>query len=606
LGYSWRSAPSFPERCLTYGDFRFDDHSENARARGDSFQPFSEIADRTPALYLGFDRPLPADNIGLYFDVVEMPGDTEGPALVWEYHDGLAWQALRVRDQSRRLAVPGMVDALWPGTPPLPTAMVVYARDSEVRVAEARDASQFASGDTLYLVGQDGGGELVSVASVDGTTLWLRAPVTRAYGRATIGFPSLARFGTPRTWMRARLTSDRAPRRGRINGIHLNAVWAAQLQTFENEALGSSNGQPGQVFFARNTPVLDGEVLEVRELSGARAHVEEPVLRGELARAGISDADVRVVTDPRTGRTSELWVRWRPRTNLLFSSSEAREYAIERTRGRIVFGGRGHGMILPAGTDNVRLRRYRSGGGVIGNVSSGGISQLLAGVLAERVSNVRAAEGGADSERIERVLWRGPYTIRHRRQAISAADYEHLALEASPAVAVARALPTTHPSGRFAPGWVTVRIVPQSNDARPMPSFELRDRVRRFLVARAPSAIGDQIAVVAPLFLPVGVDAAVAPSDASAAGPTLEAVRTALVRFLHPLTGGPLGRGWPFGRDVHLSDVAALLESVPGVDYVQTLALTVDGRHVELFVPVPPERMVVAGDLRLTLSGVGA
>jgi hypothetical protein len=139
-----------------------------------------------------------------------------------------------------------------------------------------------------------------------------------------------------------------------------------------------------------------------------------------------------------------------------------------------------------------------------------------------------------------------------------------------------------------------------------MPSFELRDRVRRFLRARAPSAIAEQIAVVEPLFLPVGVEAVVAPSDASAAGPTLEAVRAALMQFLHPLTGGPLGRGWPFGRDVHLSDVAALLESVPGVDYVQTLALTVDGRHVELFVPVPPERMVVAGDLRLTLSGSGA
>jgi predicted phage baseplate assembly protein len=344
-------------------------------------------------------------------------------------------------------------------------------------------------------------------------------------------------------------------------------------------------------------------VLEVRELSGDRAHVEEPILRRELRRAGLGDDDVRVVRDPRTGRTTELWVRWRPSASLSFSAPGAREYAIERTRGRVVFGGRELGMIPPAGADNVRLRRYQSGGGVVGNVSAGAASQLLAGVLAERVGNVRPAEGGADSETLDRLRRRAPHVVRHRRQAITAADYEDLALEASPAVAVARALPTTHPSGRFAPGWVTVRIVPQSSDARPTPSFELRERVRRFLAARAPAAIAHQIAVVGPLFLPVGVVATVAPADATAAGPVRESVSAALQRFLHPLTGGPLGLGWPFGRDVFLSDVAAQLEALAGVDYVERLSLTVDGVSTGDSVAVPPERMVVAGALALTLAG---
>ena len=82
----------------------------------------------------------------------------------------------------------------------------------------------------------------------------------------------------------------------------------------------------------------------------------------------------------------------------------------------------------------------------------------MAGVLAEGVTNPRPAEGGADGESIERVRERGGITVRHRRQAITAGDYEALAREASPAVAVARVLPSTHPSGRFAPGWVTVII----------------------------------------------------------------------------------------------------------------------------------------------------
>jgi Baseplate J-like protein len=413
----------------------------------------------------------------------------------------------------------------------------------------------------------------------------------------------LARFGAPRTWVRARLETDRQPRRSVINRISVNAAWAAQLQTVENETLGSSNGQPDQVFFARSIPVLDGELLEVRELSGARAAVEEPVLRHELTRAGVPTDDIRIVRDPRSGKTNEMWVRWHPTPNLLFALPGSRTYAIERTQGRILFGGRKHGRIPAAGTDNIRLTSYRAGGGVIGNVPRGAVNQLLAGILAQSVSTVRDAEGGADGETVEQLLARAPASLRDGRQAITASDYESMALEASPAVAVARALPTTHPSGRFAPGWVTVRIVPQSADPRPMPSFELRQQVQRSLAQRAPAAIAKHIAVIPPTYLAVGVQAVLAPIDASTGGPVLASVKAALRSFLHPLTGGPDGEGWPFGRDVFISDVASMLESVSGVDYVETLTLLLHDTPVGDRVSVPVDKLVVAGPLLVTLSG---
>ena len=56
------------------------------------------------------------------------------------------------------------------------------------------------------------------------------------------------------------------------------------------------------------------------------------------------------------------------------------------------------------------------------------------------------------------------------------------------------------------------------------------------------------------------------------AGFTLEAtVVEALEHFLHPLTGGPAGQGWAFGRKPHKSDLYALLETLDGVDHVQSL-----------------------------------
>jgi hypothetical protein len=37
---------------------------------------------------------------------------------------------------------------------------------------------------------------------------------------------------------------------------------------------------------------------------------------------------------------------------------------------------------------------------------------------------------------------------------------------------------------------------------------------------------------------------------------------------LHPLQGGPSREGWQAGRDVHLSEIVAEIEHVPGVDHV--------------------------------------
>ena len=158
----------------------------------------------------------------------------------------------------------------------------------------------------------------------------------------------------------------------------------------------------------------------------------------------------------------------------------------------------------------MRLRRYLTGGGVAGDVTAGAVNQILAGVLAEKVTSVRAAEGGAAGETLARFRVRAPALVRHRRQAISARDYEDLALEASPAVAVVRALPATRPSGRAAPGWVTLRIVPWSDEPRPVASFELRRTVESFLDLRVPAQVRGRVRTLAAEYFPVDVRASLA------------------------------------------------------------------------------------------------
>lgn len=531
IGYVYRSPKDAPQVCLSYNDFAWGDHTQNVNWRTATFAPYRPVRDNTPALYFGFDRPLPADLVSLFLDIEESTGRQQGPPLTWEYWDGNEWRAVAVDDETQGLALPGILAVSWPGTDPPASATVVQSQGTLVQLMERRQAAQFLSGELLYL--QKGEtGELATLVDVNGSQLVVKVPLAASYTGGTVARAALPRFGTPRSWLRARLEFDGQPPRAQVNSLDLNAVWASQVTTIRDEPIGSGTAQPRQVHFTRQAPVLIGQEIEVRELDGAQAAVAWPTLQRDLFGQGFTEDDIRTEINRSTGKIDAVWVRWHARPHLLFSGPQDRHYVVEHSQGRLLFGDGVHGMIPPAGANNLRAKTYRTGGGTTGNVPAGAVTQILSGVLAQAVTNPRRAEGGADAESLDSVRRRGPQTLRHYWQAISQSDYEWLARQASPAVAVARALPATSPDGRRAKGWVKLIIIPQSQDPQPQPTLELRREVRDYL-----------------------------------------------------------------------SDVAALLEALPGVDYVQTLMLMLAGAPQAETVPVPRDRIVVAGPMRLRLTG---
>ena len=188
--------------------------------------------------------------------------------------------------------------------------------------------------------------------------------------------------------------------------------------------------------------------------------------RAPPARLTQSQPAFDLTFDPRTNQITEVWVVWQERPHFYFSGPDDRHYVVERTSARIIFGDGVHGKLPPVGPGNIRARIYQAGGGQIGNVQAGAISQIMSGVLASSVSNPRAAEGGADGETTTALLSRGPNVFRHMERGMSASDYEALAREASPAIAAVRVLPATASNGRPAAGSITVVIVPQSSGMR--------------------------------------------------------------------------------------------------------------------------------------------
>jgi predicted phage baseplate assembly protein len=309
------------------------------------------------------------------------------------------------------------------------------------------------------------------------------------------------------------------------------------------------------------------------------------------------------------------WVRWTETTALFDAGRNDRVYLLDRASGILQFGDGTHGRIPQAGVDNIRAFSYRTGGGAKGNVAAGEIKTLVTAVAGiEAVFNPTPAGGGSDKADTQAMLTIGPRRISHRDRAVSAEDFEEVAFEASRQVAKARCLVTTNlaPSSAAPPdpcdsalrhearqalGWVSLIIVPYSDDPLPCPTLELRRTVREYLRERAPSvlAASDRIVVRPPDYVEVSIEADVIVTSLDQASAAETRARGTLEALLHPLTGGPDGTGWEFGRPIWKSDVLAALKPIGEIDRVENLRFRFrGGTH--------PERVVI-GPNELLASG---
>lgn len=394
-------------------------------------------------------------------------------------------------------------------------------------------------------------------------------------------------LGSEGAWLRARLVAGGNMPRPALLSVLTGTMWASQQHTVSLESLGSGTGQPSQQFQTMQRPVLEGQRLEVLE--------PEAPASGELA--ALSPNAVRPAVDA-TGRSTGVWVTWTEVTDFIASGPRDRHYVIDRVLGTLTFGDGQRGLVPPAGRGNVAVT-YQAGGGQSGNLPAGRITQLRTAIpFISGVTNHEPAEGGADAEDLALVEAGGPRSLRHRERAVAAADYEDLAFEASTAVARSLAVPA---ASLAAAGTVGLVIVPTRSGPRPTPTAALVSQVRQFVGARMTPAA--ELWVSGPGWLEVTVTAGLVPLQAELATNVQSAAVGSLAAFLDPLTGGPAGIGWPFGREPYAADLIALLERLDGLDHVAWL--TVDKIVVEP-PPGPNAFLVSSGEHTITMLTQGS
>jgi predicted phage baseplate assembly protein len=357
---------------------------------------------------------------------------------------------------------------------------------------------------------------------------------------------------TPLHWVRIRLASGGYERAPRLASVALNTVAATQALTLRDEVLGGSDGMPDQgPFVLSGVPVVTRDRPdEARRSDGTRVTVRSVLLEIDEGAAGFEP--------------------WQEVDDFGASGPDDAHFTCDHTTGEIRFGDGRFGRIPVANpslpTSNIVARRYRAGGGAAGNVGAHTITALQTAVPGiTTVTNARSAVGGADEETVDDAKRRAPSLLKAGDRAVTAEDFVALALRSPATIRRAEALALHHPAfaGLDVPGAVTVIAVPDAPGPAPAPTDATLALLCAFLdqhrlLTTEVFAVGPtyrQVRVVADIVVQPNADLAAVQRDAA----------EQVTRWLHPLTGGDDGGGWPFGGAIYSSSLFRVLLAVPGV-----------------------------------------
>lgn len=361
-------------------------------------------------------------------------------------------------------------------------------------------------------------------------------------------------------WLRARVT---APEEGQpfysnsplIKKVEATTIGgtaeAVQAETVHDDVIGLSEGVAGQRFMITRIPVVPSE---------------EPV--------------VLEVSDEEEG-----WHEWSQVEDFSASGADDRHFVLDHVAGQVQLGPLVRtpdgSMVqygaVPAKGAVLRLRSYRTGGGAQGNVSPGAIRVCRTTIpYVSRVENRYPATGGVDGEDIDEAKVRGPIVMRTLGRAVTTDDYEQLARQAAPEAARIKAVPATTEEEA---GGVRVLVVPAVADDEDgrlsfeqlVPPADTLSNIADYLDSRR--TIGSRVLVEPPAYQGVTVVAMLRARPWADPNRLQRSATDALYAYLHPITGGMDGTGWPFGRPVHMGEVYALLQRLPGTELVEDVRL---------------------------------
>lgn len=352
-------------------------------------------------------------------------------------------------------------------------------------------------------------------------------------------------------------------------------VLAHHCRLIEGEVLGISTGLPGQSFQLSHAPVIapTGDELDL-------------VVAVE-ANAGYGERAPSLTYDGRPFRI------WREVEHFAHAAADAHVYIADRATGTVTFApairaaadepsGNGLSRVSEALAAVPPANRricawYRCGGGPAGNVAAHTLTVVKDPLAGLRVDNPEPAVGGSAAESLENALVRGPQELHSLNRAVTARDYEAVALREG-SVARAHAVARAERWYFAAPGTVQLLLVPDvphrpgaactKEQLEGAQSEEGLARVRQAVEERRP--LGTACVVDWYRYKPITVHARLVLHPQESPQAVQARVRERFNELINPLGSGALR------PRLHASDIYHAVLSEPGILYTDRVRFAVD------------------------------
>ncbi len=398
---------------------------------------------------------------------------------------------------------------------------------------------------------------------------------TRVTPARTNGSAEPPVFVTART-----LTLSPGTTEGNVTAYHCDWV--------EAEPAGIGSGLPGLSVTASRPPIVapTGDGLDL--VVGVEADAHE---LGDRVRA------IHV-----QGKSYRLWREVETFANL---GSDRQVYRCDRTTGVITFApsvqsATPQGLspaealaAVPTAKREIRLW-YRRGGGPTGNVAANTLTVLKDPIPGVQVTNPEAATGGRAAETLDNALARGPLELHALERAVTASDFELLALRHTGAVSRAKAFTQADLWTYAQPGTVEVLLVPQlpedltpsqpitAEQCHQQETDDARTQIQHSLDERRP--LGTSCVVNWVHYKTVRVQAQVWVHRGEDPAPVKARVLQRRCQTIRPLA-------WEFGQPLRVDRVYELLRTAEaGISHVEQVRLGVEeapNQTVRVLTPDP-------------------
>ena len=358
---------------------------------------------------------------------------------------------------------------------------------------------------------------------------------------------------------------------------------AYHCDQIDAELIGIGSGLPGLTLSVKKAPIISATSDKLDLIVGVETRPEN--IETHVAAIRHNDKTYRI---------------WQEVENFSQRNSNKFTYITDRQAGTITFAPalrrvdnsglmesvpEALAQIPPVGNE-IRVW-YRHGGGSQGNVSAQTLTVLKDPIVGVSVTNSEPATGGRDSESLQNALIRGPQDLHSLSRAVTARDFELIAIQSSGAVNRAKAFTQAELWTHATPGTVEVSLVPEinvnNNQLHDITADKLithhiesiRAQIQNALESRKP--LGTHCVVKWVNYKKVSIKAKIIIHREEQAKEVKQRVLDKLYRSICPINLSSASKSsWPFGQSLKAWDVYKIIGSEPAVLSVDAMEMVAD------------------------------